>query len=63
MLLMGDVQATGGSGPVRTHGVTIDHGGEWTSERPTKSTMSRSPTGRTVAPTDSMELRFALEIL
>ena len=63
MLLMGDVQATGTSGPVLTHGVILDPGGEWTSEPSTKSTTSQSPTERTVALQDSMELRSALEIL
>ena len=36
MQLMGIVQATGTNGPVRTHDVIIDPGGEWTSERNTK---------------------------
>ena len=36
MQLMGIVQATGTNGPVRTHDVIIDPGGEWTSERTTK---------------------------
>ena len=60
---MGTVQATGEDGPVPTHGAIVNPGGDWTSERSTKSTMSQSPTERTVALTDSMELRSALEIL
>ena len=61
--LTGTVQATGEGGPVPIHGAIVDPGGDWTSARPTKSTMSQSPTERTVALTDSMELRSALEIL
>ena len=60
---MGDVQADSTSGPARTHGSIVNPGGDWTSEQCTKSTTSQSPTERTVALTDSMELRSALEIL
>ena len=60
---MGDVQADSTSGPARTHGSIVNPGGDWTSERSTKSTTSQSPTERTVALTDSMEPRSALEIL
>ena len=63
MLLMGIVQATGTNTPVRTHGMIINPGGEWTSEQTTKSPTSQSPTDTTVALTDSMEPRSALEIL
>ena len=63
MLLMGIVQASGTNVPVRTHGTIIDPGGEWTSERTIKSPTSQSPAEGTVAPTDSMEPRSALEIL
>ena len=61
--LTGTVQATGEAGPVPLHGAIVDPGGDWTSARPTKSTMSQSPTERTVALTESMELRSASEIL
>ena len=61
--LTGTVQATGEGGLVPLHGAIVDPGGDWTFARPTESTMSQSPTERTVALTDSMELRSALEIL
>lgn len=60
--LTGTVQATGEGGPVPIHIAIVDPGGDWTSAQPTKSTMSQSPTEGTVALTDSMELRSALEI-
>ena len=61
--LMGDMQATGDGGRVRTQSVNLNPGGDWTSERPLKSTMSESQTERIAALTDSMELRSASEIL
>ena len=60
--LMGDVQADSTRGPVPSHAAVVNPGGDWTSERSTKSTTSQSPI-ESATLTDSMELRSALEIL